>query len=152
MWRVRRMVARIMCPLYTDRPTFAVVCVSGPFATRHRARSVLVIIAAWWKSIIDAKHARRHRSSNRSNHCRVLGIDRETVVGCTYIRVTNWWKIWCEFARTQTNSVARKFQFAVLILCLSFTFSDVNYFQSLCASVSLLLQRDARFFTVYRTH
>jgi len=38
------------------------------------------------KSIIDAKHARRRSSNRMSNHCRVLiGIDRGTAVGCTYV-------------------------------------------------------------------
>lgn len=46
MRRVRRMGARIMCPLYADRRTFAVVCAPGPFATRRRACPALVITAA----------------------------------------------------------------------------------------------------------
>lgn len=72
------------------------------------------------KSIIDAKHARRRSSNRTSNHRWVLiGIDRGLAVGRTYIRVTNWWKIWCEYARARTNSVTRKFQFTVLSLSLS---------------------------------
>lgn len=112
------------------------------------------------KSIIDAKHARRRSSNRTSNHCRVLiGIDRGTAVGCTYVsRIDEKSGVNArERERIQSHAnfnlrCSNSSLFFFLSLSLSFSLSDVNYFQSLCASVSLLLQRDARFFTVYRAH
>lgn len=90
MRRARRMGAHIMCPLYADRRTFAVVCV--PRAIRNKASrlSGACHYRRMIKSIIDAKHARRRSlATRRSDPCRVLiGIDRRTG-RWIYIRVAN---------------------------------------------------------------
>lgn len=59
------------------------------------------------KSIIDAKHARRRSSKRTSNHRGVLiGIDRRTVVGYTYVsRIDekSGWMYAREFSHTQIS-------------------------------------------------